>query len=208
MSNHCKEFITDEQSKKLKNVIPTAIEDQPKTSIASRVKNSLSNAKGNIKEKVANATDNFKKIITGALPALNSPNSNPAGFFSVVDKAANATLNAFNSIKNTLISNRNKENALLDSLIDCVDADDILSDELAIAQGEILTDIKDDVSILSNNQLRDFNEDPAIQEAVVEKITEKTINQSEARLNRGITNAALYTTQKNSLLKLFDCKVV
>lgn len=201
----CKDFEIADNVRKLKGITPTSLSGNPATTVASKIKSGLASARDGIKSQVANSVDNFKKIVTGVLPALKLSllEINPAAFFSKIDKTVTSALQSFAGALSKLRTFGDREKQLLDNQIDCVESDETVSEEVAAVQGNILVDITENVAATSNNDIRDFNTNPAVQEAKVEETTERVIARAETRSLRGVTNNAQAVKQKNNLRKLF-----
>jgi hypothetical protein len=199
----CKDFEIADNVRKLKGITPTSLSGNPATIVASKIKSGLAGARDDIKSQVTNSVDNFKKIVTGALPALKLPEINPAAFFSKIDKTVNSSLQSFTRTLDKLRTFGDREKQLLDDLINCIESNETISEEVAAVQGNIFADIIENVAATSNNDIRDFNINPAVQEAKVEETTKKVLAQAETRSIKGVTNNALVVKQNNNLRKLF-----
>lgn len=198
----CKSFNIDQLTGKLKEVNPVNFDD-----VANKVKNfqidtTFDNALPDINSKVSNAIENFKNISTGSLPALNIPDLDPAAFFEKIDNKIDAALTSFNDVRNKLNIDNLKAQLNLDSQLDCINADTVSTQEVAITQSGIFENIKGSVGSISNNQLRDFNLDPGNQIAAVNNMTVDTITKAKEAAAKGVTNAEQASNQKNSLDKI------
>jgi len=197
----CKKFNIDPLSQELKGAIPSAF-----TGIPDKIKNFNINktfdvALPDIRGKVASAVDNFKNIKTGSLPELNLPEFDPAGFFEKIDEKVDSALSSLTSIKGKLIAEKNKAKAILSSQLDCIKDSTTSLEEVAVSQGDIFANIKGDVGNISNNKLRDFNLDLKNQQAAVDNITAKVIEQGKVNAAKGVTNFKQAQNQSNALKK-------
>jgi hypothetical protein len=198
----CKKINTDSLSAKLKAITPSSIGSlSPKIKI-SNIGDAFSAAAGDIKGKVTAAVENFKNLKTGATVDLKLPKFDPASFYEKIDDTVEGALNAFTDVKDKLLLEKNKASDFIKSQLDCVNSDATSKDELAAAQGELFTGIKGDVKAISNNQLRDFNEDPSNQSSLVDDITNNAIEEGKKAAEKGITNEAKATHQQSTLNKL------
>jgi len=197
----CKKFNIDPLSKELKGAIPSAF-----TGVSDKIKNFNINKTfditlPDIRGKVASAVDNFKNIKTGSLPELNLPEFDPAGFFEKIDEKVDSALSSLTSIKGKLIAEKNKAKAILSSQLDCIKDSTTSLEEVAVSQGDIFANIKGDVGNISNNKLRDFNLDLKNQQAAVDNITAKVIEQGKVNAAKGVTNFKQAQNQSNALKK-------
>ena len=198
----CKSFNIDQLTGKLKEVNPVNFDD-----ISNKVKNfqidtTFDNALPDINSKVSNAIENFKNISTGSLPTLNIPDLDPAAFFEKIDNKVDAALTSLKDVRSKLNIENLKGQLNLDSQLDCINADTISTEEVAITQSGIFENIKGSVGSISNNQLRDFNLDPSNQIAAVNNMTVDTITKAKEAVAKGVTNAKQASNQKISLDKI------
>jgi|GEM_PF-6448235 len=198
----CKSFNIDQLTGKLKEVNPVNFDD-----ISNKVKNfqidtTFDNALPDINSKVSNAIENFKNISTGSLPTLNIPDLDPAAFFEKIDNKVDAALTSLKDVRSKLNIENLKGQLNLDSQLDCINADTISTEEVAITQSGIFENIKGSVGSISNNQLRDFNLDPSNQIAAVNNMTVDTITKAKEAAAKGVTNAKQASNQKISLDKI------
>ena len=198
----CKSFNIDQLTGKLKEVNPVNFDD-----VSNKVKNfqidtTFDNALSDINSKVSNAIENFKNISTGSLPTLNIPNLDPAAFFEKIDNKVDAALTSLKDVRSKLNIENLKGQLNLDSQLDCINADTISTEEVAITQSGIFENIKGSVGSISNNQLRDFNLDPSNQIAAVDNMTVDTITKAKEAAAKGVTNTKQASNQKISLDKI------
>jgi len=197
----CKKFNIDPLSKELKGAIPSAFTGIPDKIKNFNINNTFDIALPDIRGKVASAVDNFKNIKTGSLPELNLPEFDPAGFFEKIDEKVDSALSSLTSIKGKLIAEKNKAKAILSSQLDCIKDSTTSLEEVAVSQGDIFANIKGDVGNISNNKLRDFNLDLKNQQAAVDNITAKVIEQGKVNAAKGVTNFKQAQNQSNALKK-------
>ncbi len=198
----CKSFNIDQLTGKLKEVNPVNFDE-----VSNKVKNfqidtTFNNALPDINSKVSNAIENFKNISTGSLPTLNIPDLDPAAFFEKIDNKVDAALTSLKDVRSKLNIENLKGQLNLDSQLDCINADTISTEEVAITQSGIFENIKGSVGTISNNQLRDFNLDPSNQIAAVDNMTVDTIAKAKEAAAKGVTNAKQASNQKISLDKI------
>ena len=198
----CKSFNIDQLTGKLKGVNPVNF-DGASTKIKSfQIDATFNNALPDINSKVSNAIENFKNISTGSLPTLNIPNIDPTAFFEKIDSKVDAALISLKDVRGKLNVENLKAQLNLDAQLDCINADTISTEEVAITQSGIFENIKGSVGSISNNQLRDFNLDPSNQVAVVNNVTSDTITKAKEAAAKGVTNAKQASNQKISLDKI------
>jgi hypothetical protein len=198
----CKSFNIDQLTGKLKGVNPVNF-DGASTKIKSfQIDATFNNALPDINSKVSNAIENFKNISTGSLPTLNIPNIDPTAFFEKIDSKVDAALISLKDVRGKLNVENLKAQLNLDAQLDCINADTISTEEVAITQSGIFENIKGSVGSISNNQLRDFNLDPNNQVAVVNNVTSDTITKAKEAAAKGVTNAKQASNQKISLDKI------
>ena len=198
----CKSFNIDQLTGKLKGVTPVNF-DGASTKIKSfQIDATFNNALPDINSKVSNAIENFKNISTGSLPTLNIPNIDPTAFFEKIDSKVDAALISLKDVRGKLNVENLKAQLNLDAQLDCINADTISTEEVAITQSGIFENIKGSVGSISNNQLRDFNLDPNNQVAVVNNVTSDTITKAKEAAAKGVTNAKQASNQKISLDKI------
>lgn len=198
----CKSFNIDQLTGKLKGVNPVNFDG-----VSNKIKNfqidaTFNNALPDINSKVSNAIENFKNISTGSLPTLNIPNIDPTAFFEKIDSKVDAALISLKDVRGKLNVENLKAQLNLDAQLDCINADTISIEEVAITQSGIFENIKGSVGSISNNQLRDFNLDPNNQVAVVNNVTSDTITKAKEAAAKGVTNAKQASNQKISLDKI------
>lgn len=198
----CKSFNIDQLTGKLKGVNPVNFDG-----VSNKIKNfqidaTFNNALPDINSKVSNAIENFKNISTGSLPTLNIPNIDPTAFFEKIDSKVDAALISLKDVRGKLNVENLKAQLNLDAQLDCINADTISTEEVAITQSGIFENIKGSVGSISNNQLRDFNLDPNNQVAVVNNVTSDTITKAKEAAAKGVTNAKQASNQKISLDKI------
>jgi hypothetical protein len=136
------------------------------------------------------------------LPTLNIPNIDPTAFFEKIDSKVDAALISLKDVRGKLNVENLKAQLNLDAQLDCINADTISTEEVAITQSGIFENIKGSVGSISNNQLRDFNLDPNNQVAVVNNVTSDTITKAKEAAAKGVTNAKQASNQKISLDKI------
>lgn len=198
----CKSFNIDQLTGKLKGVNPVNF-DGASTKIKSfQIDATFNNALPDINSKVSNAIENFKNISTGSLPTLNIPNIDPTAFFEKIDSKVDAALISLKDVRGKLNVENLKAQLNLDAQLDCINADTISTEEVAITQSGIFENIKGSVGSISNNQLRDFNLDLNNQVAVVNNVTSDTITKAKEAAAKGVTNAKQASNQKISLDKI------
>lgn len=198
----CKSFNIDQLTGKLKGVNPVNF-DGASTKIKSfQIDATFNNALPDINSKVSNAIENFKNISTGSLPTLNIPNIDPTAFFEKIDSKVDAALISLKDVRGKLNVENLKAQLNLDAQLDCINADTISTEEVAITQSGIFENIKGSVGSISNNQLRDFNLDPNNQVAVVNNVISDTITKAKEAAAKGVTNAKQASNQKISLDKI------
>ena len=198
----CKSFNIDQLTGKLKGVNTVNFDG-----VSNKIKNfqidaTFNNALPDINSKVSNAIENFKNISTGSLPTLNIPNIDPTAFFEKIDSKVDAALISLKDVRGKLNVENLKAQLNLDAQLDCINADTISTEEVAITQSGIFENIKGSVGSISNNQLRDFNLDPNNQVAVVNNVTSDTITKAKEAAAKGVTNAKQASNQKISLDKI------
>lgn len=198
----CKSFNIDQLTGKLKGVNPVNFDG-----VSNKIKNfqidaTFNNALPDINSKVSNAIENFKNISTGSLPTLNIPNIDPTAFFEKIDSKVDAALTSLKDVRSKLNIENLKAQLNLDTQLDCINADTISTEEVAITQSGIFENIKGSVGTISNNQLRDFNLDPNNQIAAVNNVTSDTITKAKEAAAKGVTNAKQASNQKVSLDKI------
>ena len=198
----CKSFNIDQLTGKLKGVNPVNFDG-----VSNKIKNfqidaTFNNALSDINSKVSNAIENFKNISTGSLPTLNIPNIDPTAFFEKIDSKIDAALISLKDVRGKLNVENLKAQLNLDTQLDCINADTISTEEVAITQSGIFENIKGSVGTISNNQLRDFNLDPSNQIAAVNSVTSDTIAKAKEAAAKGVTNAKQASNQKISLDKI------
>jgi len=198
----CKSFNIDQLTGKLKGVNPVNFDG-----VSNKIKNfqidaTFNNALSDINSKVSNAIENFKNISTGSLPTLNIPNIDPTAFFEKIDSKVDAALTSLKDVRSKLNIENLKAQLNLDTQLDCINADTISTEEVAITQSGIFENIKGSVGTISNNQLRDFNLDPNNQIAAVNNVTSDTITKAKEAAAKGVTNAKQASNQKVSLDKI------
>lgn len=195
----CKSFNIDQLTGKLKEVNPVNFDEVSNKAKNFQIDTTFDNALPDINSKVSNAIENFKNISTGSLPTLNIPDLDPAAFFEKIDNKVDAALTSLKDVRSKLNIENLKGQLNLDSQLDCINADTISTEEVAITQSGIFENIKGSVGSISNNQLRDFNLDPSNQIAAVDNMTVDTITKAKEAAAKGVTNAKQASNQKISL---------
>ena len=198
----CKSFNIDQLTGKLKEVNPVNFDEVSNKAKNFQIDTTFDNALPDINSKVSNAIENFKNISTGSLPTLNIPDLDPAAFFEKIDNKVDAALTSLKDVRSKLNIENLKGQLNLDSQLDCINADTISTEEVAITQSGIFENIKGSVGSISNNQLRDFNLDPSNQIAAVDNMTVDTITKAKEAAAKGVTNAGQASNQKISLDKI------
>ena len=198
----CKSFNIDQLTGKLKEVNPVNFDEVSNKAKNFQIDTTFDNALPDINSKVSNAIENFKNISTGSLPTLNIPDLDPAAFFEKIDNKVDAVLTSLKDVRSKLNIENLKGQLNLDSQLDCINADTISTEEVAITQSGIFENIKGSVGTISNNQLRDFNLDPSNQIAAVDNMTVDTIAKAKEAAAKGVTNAKQASNQKISLDKI------
>jgi len=198
----CKSFNIDQLTGKLKEVNPVNFDEVSNKAKNFQIDTTFDNALPDINSKVSNAIENFKNISTGSLPTLNIPDLDPAAFFEKIDNKVDAALTSLKDVRSKLNIENLKGQLNLDSQLDCINADTISTEEVAITQSGIFENIKGSVGTISNNQLRDFNLDPSNQIAAVDNMTVDTIAKAKEAAAKGVTNAKQASNQKISLDKI------
>ena len=198
----CKSFNIDQLAGKLKEVNPVNFDEISDKAKKFQIDTTFDNALPDINSKVSNAIENFKNISTGSLPTLNIPDIDPTAFFEKIDNKVDAALTSLKDVRGKLNIENLKGQLNLDSQLDCINADTISTEEVAITQSGIFENIKGSVGSISNNQLRDFNLDPSNQIAAVDNMTVDTITKAKEAAAKGVTNAKQASNQKISLDKI------
>lgn len=195
----CKNFSTDKLTNKLKEINPSLIGDKSPKIKTAKITEAFTAVTSDIKGKITSAVENFKNFKTGQLPEVKIPNINIDAYLEEIDETVSKTLNKFSSVRELISTEKQQLELNLKNQFDCIDTGKVSSDEVSVSVGDIFNNVKQRVKGITNNQLRDFNQNVNNQLEVVNSITADVVESGKAAAAKGLSDAEKAKTQLKSL---------
>lgn len=195
----CKNFSTDKLTNKLKGINPSIIQDKSPKIKTAEITDAFTAVTPDIKDKIANAVENFKNFKTGQLPEIDVPKIDIDAYLEKIDNPVSESLNKFGEVREFITAEKQQLGVNLNNQFDCIDTSEVSSNEVSVSAGSIFSNVKQSVKSITNNQLRDFNTNANNQVEVVSSITADVVESGKAAAAKGLSDSEKAKTQLKSL---------
>ncbi len=193
----------DELSSRLKGAIPSFNQGLVPKVKEFNIKAAFTSATENIKGLVGNLVNNFTDISIGKLPELNLADIDPSKIISSISSKTSSALKDLGGVNSILKGKSAALRSKLNSQIDCIDTENIGSNELAAMQGNLMNNVSIDSIKLSAKDLRDFKKPGTTTMAdYISSETDKIIAKEQALAEKGKSNIDIVASHSTALTNL------